>query len=136
MISHLYFYNADAEPRWGDEAPPPLDTMSIARRRSVADAVTEAIPDCRDTGFPQTYVDCWIELNAPGMEIFVHSDHVHIQLRTGELRAHCGSCLTRRLHSLAHVLERVAGYDFFEHGCQGLGRRADIDAVAHVLVVP
>jgi len=133
MRSHVYFLNQHAVPSWASEDPPSLEARSVATRRRLADRILAALPGSRDTGFPREHVGWWIELEAPGMEIFVHEDYVHLHVRYRSVHEHEAMGLTDNLYRIADVVLRDAGYDVVQHGCQGVDRYVEIDTIALVL---
>ncbi|MCB0877418.1 MAG: hypothetical protein KDC46_00350 [Thermoleophilia bacterium] len=133
MHSHMYFYAESARPDWS--APPPSDDAAKARVRAIADALLEAVPALRewrreDKDDDGTGVGMYL---SPLDWIAVYGDHVHwdIMYRGDRELAEYDTMAT--LRTVAAVLEQVAGFDFFENGCQGLNERGDIEEMPAVL---
>ena len=131
MHSHMYFYAESARPDWGSEHP---DTPeSRERERTIADALIAAVPALRE----MTINGCdgpGIALHLSPLDwIVVYSNYVHWDIKyrcDGEL-AHYGTMPI--LRTVEATLLRVAGFDFFENGCQGLHERGDIEKMPAVL---
>ncbi|MCW2962741.1 MAG: hypothetical protein JWM90_3128 [Thermoleophilia bacterium] len=131
MHSHMYFYAESARPDWN--ASTPSDGEACARVRLIADALLEAVPALsewkreHDSG---AAVGLYL---SPLDWVAVYADHVHWDIKyrgPGELEEFD---TMPTLRTVAATLERVAGFDFFENGCQGLDRRGDIEEMRAVL---
>lgn len=133
MHSHMYFYAESARPDWS--APPPRDEAAKTRVREIADALLEAVPALRewrreDKEDDGTGVGMYL---SPLDWIAVYGDFVHWDIKyrgAGEMEKYDTMATLR---TVAAVLKRVAGFDFFESGCQGLNQRGDIEEMPAVL---
>ena len=132
MPSHALFFAETNQPDWDHEPPP--DTAEFAtRRRKIADAIIGAFPGMEECTWPTPRSTTCIELHVASFEIVVYHDYLHLRLRWRSVHEMQELRLTDNLHRLARVVREVAGFGFFEHGCQGLGVQGDIDKVPSVI---
>jgi hypothetical protein len=128
MPSHAYFFDSDDVPDWdADESPVETEKLR-ARRELIASAIEGEFPEIERVNRSSEHHG-WIELWLPGSEIVVYHDFLHLRLRWRSRAEMQELQLVEHLHRLARVVDEAVGFDFFEHGCQGLGCRASIDRV-------
>ena len=133
MPSHAYFYDRAAVPDWSDERESPTDPASIAARRAVAHALLSALPGSLQQLIDQDERHRWEAVHVTPLSITVWQDYVHVRIpywSAAELRRRSADL---NLATVADVLAEVAGYDFVEHGDQGLGSEVDVYSIIDVV---
>lgn len=136
MPSHAYFHARPEAYDWKDEDPREHTPAGFAERERIAEALLAAFPAMTRNG-SSTAEDGspypWIWLYMPHLEITVNLTYVHVRLGWHTIDECEQMGLVPVLHRLRAVLTEAAGFDMFEHGCQGLDVEGDIDLVPIVL---
>lgn len=129
MPSHAYMYASADRPDWKSEDPLNDTEAGAARRRELADAILLAVPCLEEASADWERGRPWISLHCESFEVTVYRQFLHIRLRWRSHREMAELRTVENLHRLQRAVDDAAGFDVFEHGCQGLHRPGDIDAV-------
>jgi len=129
MASHVYLFCRTAVPDWDNGPANPVDARSKARRRQLADAIIDALPGAEESLLLRDPDERWVCVHASPLEVTVHQQYVHVRIPYWSEAELCRRGVPRMLRAIADVADGVAGYDFVEHGDQGLGIEADLDSI-------
>lgn len=127
--SHVYFYDRSAPPCWESDRPVRVEPAAIAERERIAAALLQALPQSVQQVIDQDEHRRWEAVHVTPLTVTVWEDHVHVRIpywSAAELRRR-GADLN--LATAADVLADVAGYDFVEHGAQGLDVAVDVYSI-------
>ena len=127
MPSHCYFYASNSVPAW--DAPDWVPVGDVGH--AVASALVTAFPG--GTVRERLSHDGAINVHVGILDVDVAHDHLHIRIPYWASHALREHGLRGQLHTVARIAQDIAGWEFFDHGDQGLGERGEIDRVEAIV---
>jgi hypothetical protein len=125
----VYFFDRTAVPEWGSDQESPTDPEAVAARRRLARELLIALPGSVQQLIDQDDEHRWESVHITPLTITVWENYVHVRIpywSAAELRRR-GADLN--LATVADVVSDVTGYDFIEHGDQGMGVDVDVYSI-------